>query len=250
MSERPKWLLACQVVLLVCGVAFAGVFGALLLAPAAVERAVRPAVVEYVKAEALERYPALNNLSVFSGLAESLRASGRVKRGLITPEYPEAVGRIFSRLCKYECGDEQSLAEVVRGGLTRALESLGVGLARVEAWATGRYGELMGEIVRDLRVVTGCNAALLLLAALALRQGGVRRWSLALAGCVFMATLNATYLAVFRQSWLVAWVLGSNAAAAYLVWVCVIGALLADIALNKGRLTAALGHSVARIASV
>jgi hypothetical protein len=240
-TGRSRWIRGFEFAAWVGALVFAAGFVVLSVAPAHVERWARPHVIELVQAEAMERYPALRSLSAFSGLAERLRVTGRVTRGLITSEYPEAVARIFSHLCKYECGEEPAVAEVVRSGLTRALDSLGVALGRVESWARDRYGALVFDLIADLRIVSATNAVLFGLAAAALRWGSATKLTLSLAAILFASSLLGAFLYFFQQDWLMTLLFGNYAGVAYLVWVGVIALLLADCTFNRGRVVRALG---------
>lgn len=242
------WVRSFQLATCLFALLFGAVFVVLSVAPVHVERWARPHVIELVKAEAFERYPALRSLSAFSGLAEQLRASGRVTRGLITSEYPEAVARIFSRLCKHDCSDEAAIAGDVRSGLTRALESLGVALDRVESWAKGRYGSLVGELIADVRIVTATNAALLGLAAAALRWGRAKKVTLSVAGILFATTSIGSFCYFYAQDWLMTLLFASYVGTAYLIWVAVIALVLADCTFNRGRIVMAFLEALARAA--
>jgi len=247
-AGTATWVRSFQLATCIFALLFGSIFVVLSVAPAHVERWARPHVIALVKAEAFERYPALSSLSALSGLAERLRASGRVTRGLITSEYPEAVARMFSHLCRHECGSEPAIADEVRAGLTRALESLGVTLDRVESWARGRYGSLVDELIADVRIVTATNAVMFGLAAAALRWGSAKKVTLSVAGILFATSVLASFFYVFAQDWLMTLLFASYVGTAYLIWVAAIAAVLADCTFNRGRIVMAVLDAFARAA--
>jgi hypothetical protein len=216
-------------------------FVACIAAPEALERRARAYVVTRIRAEAVARYPALQELARFEGLAESLRA--RIARGthLLEARAPDLIATWLSALCRHDCPEPSDTAAALREALQAGIRRLGLGLERVEEWAQGRYFGLVAAILRDLAIVTGTNALMFLLAFLAAWRAQAAPRVLALiAGALILAATAATALYLFAQDWLQTLLFADYVGTAYLAWVALIVAAELDLLLNRARVARAL----------
>jgi hypothetical protein len=99
----------------------------------------------------------------------------------------------------------------------------------------------MGELLRDLRVFTGTNAVLFLLAFfVAGSRWAHRRLLLVLSASLVGAALLGTWFYLFQQDWLHTLIYANYVGTAYVVWVGLLLLAELDVLLNKGRLLRAL----------
>ncbi len=102
----------------------------------------------------------------------------------------------------------------------------------------GRYGEIVTDLLRDLRIFTGANLlAFLLLFALSIaRPDHVRQ--LFVPGLLLgISTLTASAAYLFGQNWFSTLLYADFTGFAYAAWLVSIFALLCDVALFKARVT-------------
>jgi hypothetical protein len=217
-------------------------FALLSVAPAEIERSVRVHLIARIEAEALDRYPALRSVDKYQGLVQTLRTHAGEARAFRDSRQSDVVAELLSHLCRYEC-DHEGIAKHIRDLLSREIERTGLALQRVHTWAQGRYAALVSELVLELKIFTGTNAALLFLAFMALRRS-TSRIPLILGGALLTATLLASYLYGFVQDWLLTIVFADYVGALYLVWVALIALLLVDLLLNEGRIVRAVSGAV------
>lgn len=238
MINKAAWALtSLRALVWLCASCLALAWLAITVAPQSVERSTRPHIIRMVGDEAMRRYPALQSLSQYDGLASTMRAKIARTQDLANSNYPEALALMLASLCEHQCS-ESAVASAVRASLTRTSTALGVALERTEQWARGYYGELVGKVLADLQVFLGTNCVLLLLAAACL-QGNVGRTRIVLGSILVATTLLGAYCYLFLQNWVLALLFSSYVGSAYITWVSLIAATLLDCLFNKGRITQA-----------
>lgn len=220
---------------------FAAAFAALLLAPAALERRAREYVVERMRGEAVKRYPGLGAISRFEEARGQLRAQVARAQEYLQSEEPDIIGLWLASLCKHDCGDRAAkaaaIARTVREGERSAIGRLEATFEKLKGWAQGRYDGLIGELVRDLRIFTGTNAVLLLLAFVAARSTEAPRGVLTTISALLIgASALGVWGYVFAQNWVQTIIFADYTGAAYAVWMAVILVVELDVVFNKARL--------------
>lgn len=206
------WSRLLRVVSLAGFALFATAFVICLLRPASLERRAHALLIDRLRAEVTERYPAVASLQRFSGLQDHLLERLHKSRRFLDVEAP----------------------------------GLGGTLDRVADWARGRYEGLSAELLRDLRIFTGTSAALLLLAFLAARSSWAppRLMTILSAALVGACALGA-WLYLFNQDWLHTLIFSDYVGSAYLVWVGSILFVELDILLNQARIVRGVLDAVA-----
>jgi hypothetical protein len=232
-------LLTCACALGLLANAFA--FGALMLSPAYVEQHVRDAAIALMKRELGTGAAATDD----SGLADLLQE--HVAQRLDNARKNQApitlmiAAEVYSQLCHYQCGETlRTVADAVWRSQRDEIGALSNGLIRARAWTTSRYSALVSAFVEELRIFTGANAGLLLLALVGLTKLPQSRIVATVASLVFIATIATAYLYATSQSWLLTFVTADYVGWSYLAWVGVTLSVLLDAAFLQGRLTLAL----------
>jgi hypothetical protein len=114
---------------------------------------------------------------------------------------------------------------------------------QLQFFVHGTYLRVVDDLTREVRIFTAINAgAFLLLLIVSFAKPGAAR-HLFVPGLLLVASsLLCTFLYVFEQNWLLTIVEGSYVGYAYAAWLCSAYLFLCDIALNRGRVTTALGN--------
>ena len=118
-------------------------------------------------------------------------------------------------------------------------------LGAASAAVTGAYRRLLGALVHELRVVAGCTFGLFALTALLALSSRRRAAHLLVpAGILAAATGLALVGYLLGQSWAWAFLTGRYLGFWYLAVVGVVAALLADVAWNRARVSAAIARAL------
>lgn len=102
----------------------------------------------------------------------------------------------------------------------------------------GTYAQVVTDLKRDIRIVTGTNAflfMLLLMIALAKPQATLQLFVPGL--LLAVATLICSYFYIFEQNWLLTIIYNDYLGIAYLGYLSAVFAFLCDIVLNRARVT-------------
>jgi hypothetical protein len=215
-----------RILLAACCAAFLACASAsivLAISPRFVEVQVRSAIVGHLRSELEAKFG--DKLAH----VETAALVGREIRGRITAlhdeiESPEhdVVAAIIAKLCHYECGNAPSIATRLRDQIRERIPILEGGLKRVETWAASRYSGLVQELIAELRIFTGANAALFLLGSLGLWKFPQRSRLRVVTMLLLASTLFAGYVYVHDQNWLLTFVLSSYVGWGYVAWVALV----------------------------
>ena len=159
----------------------------------------------------------------------------------VAERYAAAIARIRDLDC--EC--RVQWAERIREGFEFEIGMLQAANDRVVDFIQGTYMKVTAELRRDIRIFTGTNTAVFLLLVLvaATRRRAARHLMLP-AVLLVCATLICSYFYVFQQDWLLTIIYGDYTGLAYLVYLGIVFAILMDIVLNRGRITAEILNGI------
>jgi hypothetical protein len=224
---------------------FATLLGALVASPESLERRAKEEVVQRLRAEVLQKYPALGRLGDFEGAAENLRTRAARARRFLQSQGPDLVAAWLSQLCRHDCPDETEMASLVRDIVRERLRTLEIGLDRLHQWAQGRYDQLVGEILYDLRIFAGTNTLMFLLAFIGAYFAKAPPPVLTIVSAALVAAAVAgTVLYLFAQNWLQTLIFSDYVGTTYIVWVGLILGVGLDLLLNRARLVDAFVNAV------
>lgn len=112
----------------------------------------------------------------------------------------------------------------------------------------GRYGEIVGDLLRDLRIFTGTNlVAFALLLGLSLARPAQARPLLVPGVLLGGATLIASAFYIVGQDWFFALLYNDYVGFGYTAWLALIYVFLLDIALFQARITSFVLDAISQI---
>lgn len=250
LPNRRHWaeVPMARILRIVSGVGFAAFatwFAACALAPQWLERRARAYVTHSIRGEIVRKYPRFGHLDSVGGLRTDLRERAGRAIGLAESDAADVIAMWLSLLCKHDCSDRSQIAAPIRAVFLERVRRLGVAVERVEEWVQGRYDAVVSEIVRDLRIFTGSNAIMFLLAFVAaLLTPRAPRTLAVVSGSLVGGAVLGTGLYIFGQNWLYTLVFANYFGTAYAAWVAVIVGVLLDLVLNRGRIVRAVVETI------
>lgn len=165
---------------------------------------------------------------------EALKAT--LKSGLATQ-----VARVAEEMRDPDCACRKWISQVVRDGLLSRIGDLNQLQDRLGELIRAKYLETEAGLTREYRVFTGTNAAvsfLLVTAALVKRRAGLQL--VPAATILLLASTVTGYAYLFNQNWLMTLLYGDYVGYAYVGYLSFVFLLLADLLLNRARVTAAV----------
>ncbi len=220
---------------------FSACFALAWLFPGSLETRAHDYVVERVTAEVDVRFSQLDSVmssgrlgalaEVFSDRADTLRSA--LSAGLST-----RLADALASLCHYNCMSTDTLAAMINELGAFQVSLLERGSETALSWARGRYSEAVTDLVRDLRIFSGINAALFLMVFVASFAGRAAPEAARLALWLLLAATGVSIIGyLFVQDWFYSFLTGSYIGYGYAAWVSGIFLLLIDWVFNRGRVT-------------
>jgi hypothetical protein len=148
------------------------------------------------------------------------------------------VADVVGNMLDADCPCRQRIAAYVRGMQHERLASLILVRERLTTLVESAYASVSRELRREFRIFTASNAiafGLLAVTAVMRRRANLQLLlpALVLVGAVFLT--GGLYL--FNQDWLHTIVFGDYLGLGYAAWLASVALLLADIVLNRARLS-------------
>lgn len=189
-------------------------------------------------------------------MADSIALSER----LLGSDLPERIAETIAELCvcdlDYEDREEHerrfneakdSFAAVIRGGLASGIALTRIKIGTLDDLISGYYVETVEGLKRDLRIFFGSNLALYTIVGFGVLFSGLGNALVIPAFLLFLGTISSSGLYLFGQNWLSTILFHDWTGFAYLGWVAFITAFLADVFLNRARVTLRILSSVSWI---
>jgi uncharacterized membrane protein (GlpM family) len=230
-----------------------GLLGALAFGGAWITSWVDPLFVEsvardLVRAEVQERVETqLDRLdgTALAGLASRLSARNSATiadlERQVAAGVPQQVAAIAAQMLDADCACRRRIEARIRQSFADRIGDLGQLNTRLADLIRAKYQDVAAALTREFRIFTGANALLFgLLAGIAAirRRAGLQMVVPALVLLVAAAVVGASYL--FAQDWLRTILFGDYVGLAYFAYLGVVVVFLADIALNRARVTSVL----------
>jgi hypothetical protein len=112
----------------------------------------------------------------------------------------------------------------------------------------GKYQDIVGKLLQDLRIFTGANTvAFLLLALLVFFKGRAARQLLLPGILLLLATGIASYAYLFQQDWWHSILYSDYWGTGYVAYLSTIYAFLCDVAFNRARVTSSSLNAIAEM---
>lgn len=233
--------------------AFLSALGAAVFSPGALEMRAHDFIVERVTVEVDERFSQLDSTATsgpLGALSELLSDRADTLRVALNAGLSAALTDVLANLCHYECAPTDSLESMVREAGEARVSLLQRASGRAWEWAQGRYSESVVELVEELRIFTGINAALFLLVLAASFAAPPNAAPARLTLWLLVFSTVASILGyVFIQDWFYSFVYGSYVGYGYALWVSLIFALLLDWVFLRGRITEGILNVIGGTAS-
>jgi len=186
-------------------------------------------------------------------MTDSIESGTRV----LASDLPERIAEIIAELCvcdlDYEDRAERerrfneakdSITAMIRGGLAGGIALTRVKIGTLDDLISGYYVETVDGLKRDLRIFFGSNLVLYAAVGLGVLFSGLGNALVIPAVLLLIGTAASSGLYLFGQNWLATILFQDWTGFAYLAWVALITLFLADVFLNKARVTLRLLSSV------
>lgn len=201
--------------------------------------------------------PADEQEGVFASMRGKLLEKANLVERLLGSDYPERIAAMAAELCVCDLDIEDraekrrrfveardSIALTIRQALKGDLELNGIGLATLSDLAAGYYIVTVEGLKRDLRIFFGSNLLLYSIICIGALLSGRERALVLPASLLFAGTLASGSLYLFGQDWVSTILFHSWTGFVYLGWVAFITAFIADIFLNRARVTLNIVSSI------
>ena len=239
MAGQRRMMWAIRALSLAGLALFAALLIATIVAPDRIETAARGFIATDIRSE-LERLvvrrlgigdaPAPEPMKD-SAAAHAAQAKQDLRRGVA-----ERIVLIVSQFCRYDCRTQTILAGQIEVNLERRLDSMGIGLKKLESIGQGRYSAMLEKALRDLRIFSGSNALIFgLIFALSFAHGTTGRAFLAPFVPVLAATVGVTAIYVSDPNLFFALLFGQITGYGYLGFAAVIALMLFGVEISRER---------------
>jgi hypothetical protein len=224
--------------------AFGAAFVLSFTHPLRVEQAARDLLRLQVERDVGQRIDSLSNhrlVDLAMATAGRTEADIDASRRALRAEVPRRVAEAMADLLDADCDCRRRLVEFANDAAIGGLASLLDTRDKLTVFIESAYAAVSAQLLREFRIFTASNAlALALLGVIAfVRRGATLQLvlpAIALTGA--MAITGGLY--VFNQDWLHTIVFGDYVGFAYAGYLAVVALLLADVLLNRARVTSVL----------
>ncbi|HJU38051.1 MAG TPA: hypothetical protein VJ724_00660 [Tahibacter sp.] len=220
---------------------FASLFALSYTNPLAIERGAREVVRLEIERRVGEKIDALTN-SRIAAFAERALAQTDVDvadaRRVLRDDVPQKIADVVANMTDPDCACRERIAGYLRASANERLASLGQLRTRLGGVIESAYAHVAASLMREFRIFTGANAlafALLALTTVVRRRAALQTVLPAVAIVGAVVVVGSLYL--FRQNWLHTVVFNDYVGFAYAAWLAVAALLLADILMNRARVT-------------
>jgi hypothetical protein len=218
--------------------------------PLLIERAARELVRMEVERRTGEQMDALLDSRIATMAKRQLQridADIDRSRQALRNEVPRKVAQVIADMLDADCACRKRLADNAMGAESERLSALTTTRDRLRTLIESTYASVARKLMREFRIFTGSNAAafaLLVLVTLTRRRAGLQ---LALPAIALIGAVAATSgLYLFKQNWLHTIIFDDYTGFAHMAYLAIVAALLADILLNRGRVTTRIVNAFLR----
>jgi hypothetical protein len=148
------------------------------------------------------------------------------------------VAAVIGRMQDPNCDCRKRMLQALDAATESRISTLERAEPQLRRILEGRYGRIVTDLLRDLRIFTGTNlfAFLMLLGLSIAKPGHVRQ--LFVPGILLgTSAIIASGFYLFGQNWFFTLLYGDFVGWAYAIWLLLVFGLLCDIALFKARIT-------------
>jgi hypothetical protein len=204
----------------------------------------KPQIIQRV-ADRLDRFEA-------NGLVEKARAKlpgldARIAAGRekLEQTVSKSVDDVAARMINPSCECRKSLSKAYRETFERDATTASFLKEKLTQLVETKYGEVASQLQREWRIFTGVNAVAFLalyLLSFYRRNLGMRLVPVALV--MFISVGLTSWFYLFNQDWFSTVLFGTYVGWGYALWLTFVFVLLADLALNRARVTGRFLRSI------
>lgn len=211
------------------------------VSPSFVEQAAKQAIRQEVEKRVREKIGVLDeNFLLRQAQVLARGQSERISQAqqALAQHLPERLSQVIAEMSDLDCECRKKVEAGVRGGLEGEVAGASAIREKLTVLIRTKYMETARQVVREFRIFTGTNALVFgLLAAAVLLKPRAGLHLLPSAALLLIAALVTGYLYLFNQDWLHTLVFNDFVGWGYLAYLGGAFALLADVVLNKVRVT-------------
>jgi len=234
-----------------------GVVGFLLFSNGLVISLVNPFLIETMAREIVrieiehrvgEKVDALSNSKIVSFSQKALSSTNRYieeTQASLRSELPQKVANVVADMLKVDCECRKRLAAEFQQLTVNRLASLANVRDRLNELIESSYSAVRSNLLREFRIFCASNAiAFALLGIVAWRKRGATL-QLLLPTTVILGAISLTvFLYIFKQDWLHTILFNDYVGFGYCAYLVAVASLLADILLNKARVTTEIVNGI------
>lgn len=219
-----------------------------LVNPLLIERMAREIVRIEIEHRVGEKVDALSNSKIVSFSQKVLSATNRnieETQAALRDELPQKVANVVADMLKVDCECRKRLAAGFQQLTVNHLASLANVRERLNELIGSSYAAVRSNLLREFRIFCASNAmAFALLGIVAWRKRGATL-QLLLPTIVILGAISITAsLYIFKQDWLHTIVFNDYVGFGYCAYLAAVVSLLADILLNKARVTTEIVNGI------
>jgi hypothetical protein len=155
----------------------------------------------------------------------------------LSSDLPKIVGKVVSDIYKGEI-EEETIQNLIREYMGERISSLDYAISNIVKLIIGKYHDILNQLINDIRIFSGCNAFLFLMALLiALSKRITSRQAMLSTLLLLIATIASTTIYIFGQNWFYTIVFNKYVGFSYLIYVGLIFLFQCDLIFNKARVT-------------
>lgn len=157
-------------------------------------------------------------------------------RAILAMGADDVIGEILVVACRLSCEDRDGARDRLGGVLMRQVARHSGAIDRLESIVVGEFDEVTAEFRGDVgKMALGNLIAFAFALLLTFIRGQSARQLLVVSVLMTVATLAMFALYVFGQDWIRVIIFGDYLGWGYAIWLAVLGAVMLDIAVNRGR---------------
>lgn len=238
---------------------FAALYGLFLVAtftePVFVERQAENYLADRLEEEVGRTFAEIKDRTT-SGLAGTLARRNAAEIEALQTELEDGLdarlSAVILRMRDPDCECRRFVKRSLQDSIATRIADLRIQNSTLQEIALQAYGRIARKLQRDFRIFSGVSVVAFLFILLASFIKPRARVHLVIpSGLLLVSTLLASWLYLFEQNWFFTILTNSYVGFSYLSWIALIFGLLADIVLNRGRVTTAiinaLGNALAGV---
>lgn len=241
MSQKLQSLRALNIaVSVLCMLTFGGLLAYLAIDTVDFERRVQTVLLAEVEQDVTDRLADWQRIASGAGnlfpatAVEKLQAAQQTRMAV-----NKLVGAVVGSLCHLDCSQQAATDKIIEEIYRQEFASMPVSLDILRGWVEDHYQRRLAGLFRDVTVFLVSNLLVTTLAlGLAVARGAAARHLLPVSALLSITTITAAGWYLFGQDWITTIVFADCFGWGYLGLIAILFLLLADIALNRGRVIA------------